>query len=155
MQLTMNQMRDTIYRVLKKMNDVRPGMYSQRALMTLTMIAAHESLRGMYRIQQDAKHPALSLYQIERKTHDSIWENSDTIWQVAEALGYVKDFNRLQYDDEYATFVARHYLAMDTNPLPTTAGEASVYCKNYWNGPGEATALEYLTDYAQWCWESQ
>lgn len=149
--MTLNECRRMIANVLHRMNQVRHGMLRHQAVETLCMIVAHESLRGQYRRQQGGG-PARSLYQIERITFDTVWDESDTIDEVATSLGYNRDFDRMEHDDEYATFVARHYLAMDRNPLPRTATECAQYCKSYWNGPGKATADEYLRDYAIWAW---
>lgn len=147
-----SELTKTIRTVLEQMNRVRSGMKTPHAISTLGMIAAHESLRGKFRRQQGGG-PARGLYQMEKPTHDTVWRESDTIHEVAEFLGYVEDFERLEHDDEYATFVARHYLAMDTQPLPTNPVDASRYCKEYWNGPGKATPEEYLHDWSLWVWE--
>lgn len=151
--MKLNECRTMVIHVLQRMDNVRYGMLRHQAVETLCMIAAHESMRGKYRRQQGGG-PARGLYQMERITHDTIWAESDTIKQVAAQLGYTQDFDRLEHDDEYATFVARHYLAMDRNPLPHNAVECAEYCKSYWNGPGKATANEYLTDYAIWAWSN-
>ena len=141
-------MKQMIAATLRKMNRVRKGMYKPNAVTLLCMIAAHESHAGKYRKQIGGI--ALGLYQIEPETHDSIWDNSDTINEVADALGITRDVSKLENDDFYSTFVARHYLAMDKNKLPTDIVSMAVYCKSYWNRTGKATPEKYLNDYENW-----
>lgn len=131
---------EAIKRTLTKM-----GRYSEQANTLLLMIAAHESMGGKYRKQ--IKGPALSVFQIEPFTHDSIWDNCDSIVRLAKKCGFVRDVNQLEVDDHYAAFVARCYLLMDKNQLPTNLDDMAAYCKSYWNRTGKATAEEYMQDY--------
>ena len=137
------------------------GMYSPAAVDVIMMICAHESLGTKYRRQ--IKGPARGVFQMEPPTHDSIWANSDSITKRAKSLGINKDVNKLETDDAYALFMARHYLAMDPKPLPQNLIAASHYCRGYWNGAGfnpdgtakqdgggKATPEEYLRDYNLW-----
>ena len=125
------------------------GMHSESAVELLAMICAHESLGGKFRSQVGGG-PALGLFQIEPETHDSIWGNSDTIRQRAAKHGIVRDLSQLENNDRYSIFVARHYLAMDANPLPKGLEAMSAYCKSYWNRTGKATPEKYLNDYLRW-----
>jgi hypothetical protein len=125
------------------------GMHSDRAVELLAMICAHESLGGKFR-RQVGGGPALGIFQIEPTTHNSIWDNSDSIKSRAIRLGIKEDVNRLETDDRYSIFVARHYLAMDTNPLPKGLEKMADYCKSYWNRTGKATPEKYLNDYLRW-----
>ncbi len=125
------------------------GMHSDNAVELLAMICAHESLGGKYR-HQVGGGPALGIYQMEPATHDSIWDNSDTIHGRALNLGIKRDVSKLEFDDRYSTFVARCYLAMDKNPLPKTPEAMAEYCKSYWNRTGKATPDKYLKDLKAW-----
>lgn len=125
------------------------GMHSDHCVELLAMICAHESLGGKHR-RQIGGGPALGIFQMEPATHDSIWDNSDTIHARAERLGIKRNLSQLEVDDRYAVFVARHYLAMDKNPLPKTPEEMAKYCKSYWNRTGKATPDKYLSDYNRW-----
>lgn len=129
------------------------GMHSDHCVEILAMICAHESLGGKYR-RQIGGGPALGVYQMEPATHDSIWNHSDTIHGKALKLGIKRDLSKLEFDDRYATFVARCYLAMDKNPLPKTPEAMAEYCKSYWNRTGKATPQKYLDDYNRWRNES-
>jgi hypothetical protein len=128
------------------------GMHSDNCVELLAMICAHESLGGKYRKQIGGI--ALGIFQIEPATHNSIWDNSDTIKSRAMRLGIKEDVNRLETDDRYSIFVARHYLAQDVNPLPKTIDDMAKYCKSYWNRTGKATPEKYLNDYLRWRDES-
>jgi len=124
------------------------GLHSDHCVELLAMIAAHESLGGKYRKQIGGI--ALGIFQIEPVTHNSIWDNSDSIRARAQRFGIKEDVSRLETDDRYSIFVARHYLAMDKNPLPKTPEAMAAYCKSYWNRTGKATAEKYLNDWQAW-----
>lgn len=124
-------------------------MYSESAVELLAMICAHESLGGKHR-RQIGGGPALGVFQIEPLTHDSVWDNSDTIHKRAAKYGIKRDLSQLEHNDKYSVFVARHYLAMDRNPLPKNPQAMAEYCKSYWNRTGKATAEKYLADYKAW-----
>lgn len=125
------------------------GMHSDHCVELMAMICAHESLGGKFRWQIGGG-PALSIFQIEPETHDSIWDNSDSIKARAKKHGIVRDVSKLENDDRYAIFVARHYLAMDEDPLPKTPDAMAKYCKSYWNRTGAATPDKYLNDWQAW-----
>jgi len=133
-------------------------MHSDHCVELLAMICAHESAGGKHRRQLIsengklvAKGKARGLFGIEPLTHDSTWDNSDSINARASKYGIQRsDPDRLIDDDMYSVWVARHYLAMDTNPLPKTIEAMAAYAKSYWNRGGEATAEEYLRDWKAW-----
>jgi hypothetical protein len=125
------------------------GLHSDHCVELLAMIAAHESLGGKHR-RQIGGGPALGIFQIEPTTHNSVWDNSDSIRARAQRFGIKEDVNKLETDDRYSIFVARHYLAMDVTPLPNTPEAMAAYCKNYWNRTGKATPEKYLNDYRAW-----
>ena len=124
------------------------GLHSDHCVELLAMIAAHESLGGKYR--QQIGGPALGLLQIEPVTHNSVWDNSDSIRARAKRYGIIEDVSKLESDDRYSIWVARHYLAMDKNPLPKTPEAMAAYCKSYWNRTGKATPEKYLNDWQAW-----
>lgn len=122
------------------------GRYRPEAVELLLMIAAHESHLGKYR-RQIGGGPALGIYQIEPVTHDSIWDNCDSIERLAKRMNIKRKVSRLVDDDRYSTFVARCYLLMDVNPLPKTPESMAQYCKDYWNRTGKAKPEDYLNAY--------
>jgi len=124
------------------------GLHSDHCVELLAMICAHESLGGKYRKQIGG--PALGLFQIEPVTHNSVWDNSDSIRARAKRYGITEDVSKLESDDRYSIWVARHYLAMDKNPLPKTPEAMAAYCKHYWNRTGKATPEKYLSDWQAW-----
>jgi hypothetical protein len=124
------------------------GLHSDHCVELLAMIAAHESLGGKHRKQIGG--PALGLFQIEPVTHNSVWDNSDSIRARAKRYGITEDVSNLESDDRYSIWVARHYLAMDKNPLPKTPEAMAAYCKSYWNRTGKATPDKYLNDWQAW-----
>lgn len=135
---------------LIEMGQVRKGMYSRQAVELICMICAHESLGGVVRVQMGGG-PARGVLQIEQPTHDSVWDNSDTIAQTSRALGIKRDWSRVEDGDRYSIFIARHLIAMDPNPLPWHAWELAQYAKRVWNTEeGKATPEKYYNDWCSW-----
>jgi len=133
------------------------GLHSDHCVELMAMLCAHESLGGKHRRQLISeggklvpKGKARGLFGIEEVTHNSIWDDSDTIRARAARFGIKEDFEKLQDDDRYSIWVARHYLLMDRNPLPKTPKAMADYCKSYWNRTGSATPEKYLNDYNAW-----
>jgi len=124
------------------------GLHSDHCVELLAMICAHESLGGKHRKQIGG--PALGLFQIEPVTHNSVWDNSDSIRARAKRYGITEDVSKLESDDRYSIWVARHYLAQDPSPLPKTPEAMAEYCKSYWNRTGKATPEKYLNDWQAW-----
>lgn len=125
------------------------GLHSDRVVDLLAMIAAHESHGGKYR-RQIGGGPALGIFQIEPLTHDSVWDNCDSIHKRAARYGVKRDPSQLEHSDRYSVWVARHYLLMDPNPLPVGLVAMAAYCKSYWNRTGKATPDKYLADFQLW-----
>lgn len=127
--------------------------FSAEALQTMMIIAAHESMRGRYRRQQKADKPALSLWQIERPTFDTVMEFSARWPDYAKRCGYdpaLVKFEDIEHDDKLACIVARARLSMDSRPLPKTPMEQAEYALDYWNAGGKASAEKYYNDWALW-----
>jgi hypothetical protein len=109
------------------------------------MIAAHESLGGKHR-RQIGGGPARSIYQIEKIAHDDVWARSRSI----NKHGILKNWAMMD-DDIYATFVARHIIMLDPNPIPSNIDDMAIWCKIKWNtAAGKATAEKYKRDYLLW-----
>ena len=145
-----NELKVFIHEHLRKLAlaSGRSGLDKSNVAEILIMIAAHESKAGEYRVQLGGG-PARGLFQMEEDTHDSIWENSDIIKDVAKRCGYHKNFDLMENDDGYATFMARMYIAMDPSPAPKYPNFQAMakYCKSYWNRTGAATWQKYNDDY--------
>jgi hypothetical protein len=136
--------------VLKKMDTVRPGFYKHEAVQLLCMICAHESKGCKFR-RQLGGGPARGVLQIEKETHDSVWNNSDTIDQVAKALGITRDWDNVVDDDVYSIFVGRHLIAMDPHKIPVDTIGLGDYAKRVWNTElGKATGQKYIDDWSRW-----
>ncbi len=125
------------------------GLHSDAAAELMLMIAAHESLGFKFR-RQIGGGPALGVFQMEPPTHEDTWRRSRSIMRNAKRCGYTQDAKRLETDDRYAIFVARHRIMLDPKPIPTTPQAMAEWCKHEWNGNGKATPEEYLRDYNLW-----
>lgn len=134
------------------------GLHSDYFVELSAMLCAHESGGGKHRRQLISKGGMLvpegaarGLWGMEPPTHDSVWYNSDTINARASKYGITRsDPDRMINDDVYALWMARHYIAMDKNPLPKTPEAMAQYCKDYWNRTGAATPEKYLNDWQLW-----
>lgn len=129
------------------------GAFTPEAVQTLMMIASHESMRGRHRRQLKADNPALSLWQIERPTFDTVVKYSARWPQYAQRGGYdfkAVKFEDIELDDKLACIVARARLSMDSKPLPSTSEAQAEYCKRFWNASGKASAEKYLNDWLLW-----
>jgi hypothetical protein len=73
-------------------------LHSDHCVELLAMICAHESLGGKHR-RQIGGGPALGIFQIETVTHNSVWDNSDTIRARAQRYGIKEDVSKLETDD--------------------------------------------------------
>lgn len=134
------------------------GLHSDAAVELMAMIVAHESL-GCKFIRQIGGGPARSWWQIEKPTHDDVWNRSRSIHKNAAKAGIKRDWSKIE-DPVYALFVARHILMLDPKPLPTEPKAMAAWCKEKWNGGrleggkwvggGKATPEKYLNDWQLW-----
>lgn len=125
------------------------GLHSDHCVELMLMIIAHESLGGKFRRQMN-DGPARSIYQVEKIAHDDVWDRSRSIHANALKVGIKRDWSKMETDDRYATFVARHIIMLDPRPLPKTPEEMAKWCKERWNKGGKATPEKYLNDYLRW-----
>ncbi|AZS06533.1 endolysin [Alteromonas phage ZP6] len=124
--------------------------YKEEAVQAIMQIIAHESNGGKYWEQQGGG-PALGPIQMEPITHDSIWDNSDSIYILAKKLMIRRDVEQLRHSAIYNIFMARCYLLMDTRPLPKDGTSMSYYLKKYWNSEkGKAEPLDYFYKWNRW-----
>ena len=136
--------------VLTEMGQVRRGMFKPNAVELICMICAHESLGGVLRVQMGGG-PARGVLQLEEPTHDSIWDNSDTIEETSRALGITRDWSKVEHGDRYSIFMARHLIAMDPHPIPDDVLGMGAYAKRVWNtSEGKATSARYISDWMAW-----
>lgn len=135
-----------------------PKGHSEEAVKAIQMIIAHESMQGHF-IKQAKGGPALGIIQMEPLTHSDVWRHGDSIQKNAELLHIVTrgtgvmnvpSPRRLIYDLRYNVFMARQKLFMAQGALPNDSVDMSKYLKKHWNGPGRATAQDYLLAYLGW-----
>lgn len=125
------------------------SLYSEAVTELNAMIVAHESL-GCKFVKQIGGGPARSWWQIEKPTHDDVWDRSRSIHKNAAKAGIKRDWSKIE-DPVYALFVARHIIMLDPNPVPTKPADMAKWCKEKWNTKlGKATPEKYLNDWQLW-----
>ncbi len=130
----------------------RLGLWSDAAEELVLGTAIQES--SLQYLQQLGGGPALGLWQMERATHDDIWQN---FLHFRTKLGlnvlgpYSKpDPTRLVWDLAYACALCRIHYLRSPSALPVagdTNGQA-VYWKQFYNTPLGAGTVEQYT--ANW-----
>lgn len=145
------EFRKLVTDVTVEMGQVRKGLFNRRFVTACMMACAHESLGGKYR-KQLGDGPARGVLQIEKSTHDDVWQHSDTIHRVATVLGIEQDWSRVENDDRYSIFIMRHKFAMDPSAIPVDLFGIAEYTNRVWNGgdAGKATPTKYIDDYFAW-----
>ena len=131
------------------------GLYSPQAERLLTMIVAHESLKGHYIVQTTGQ--AKGLYQMENATHDDVlrWvhKNRPELYrQIVEMGDGQPSAVKMITDLDYATAMARAFFLRFPEALPTgNDEELAAYAKKRWNTRlGKATPDDYLKAYQSW-----
>lgn len=131
------------------------GLYSPQAERLLTMIVAHESLKGHYIVQTTGQ--AKGLYQMENATHDDVlrWvhKNRPELYrQIVEMGDGQPSAVKMITDLDYATAMARAFFLRFPEALPTgNDEELAAYAKYRWNTKmGKATPADYLKAYQSW-----
>jgi hypothetical protein len=115
--------------------------------------AVQESLNFKYR-KQIGGGPGLSYYQIEKSTHNDIWENflkyrkglADKVSTLLSSSSADK-LAELETNDKYATAMARvHYIRVrDALPAAGDVNAQAQYWKKYYNTPlGKGKVSEYV-----------
>lgn len=152
--------------VLAALHPIIPNTESARRLMLGT--AAHES-GGFYYIDQrtngaDADGPGFGIFQIERATHDDIWDSFLAF--RAELAGVIGRFKfqaiepvkQMQGNAYYSTAMARLVYWRDRAPLPDANdldGMAKLYKRVYNTPAGKATEQQFrdaVSRYLQDVW---
>lgn len=131
------------------------GLYAPEAEELLIAIMAHESLGGTYIKQIEG--PALGIYQMEKTTHDSIWDNF-LVFRHDLAHKIVLQFNKMRkpsaeemiHDLFYATLMARIYFLRVSDALPPANDIDAIwqYYKSFYNTAiGKAKKEDFVKNY--------
>ena len=135
---------------LKKLN-----LHSEHSVRLLTMIIAHESMKGHYIVQTVG--PAKGIYQMEPATHDDIikWlkAKKPELYKQIIAMGDNEpSAMKMVTDLDYATAMARAFFLRFPEALPTGSdSQLASYAKKFWNTyKGKATPSDYLKAYQSW-----
>lgn len=132
------------------------GLYSESASNLLTMIAAHESMKGHYIVQTTGQ--AKGLFQMEDATHDYLlsWvkSNKPELYKAIVAMGdNDPSAMKMVTDLDYATAMARVFFLRFPEALPSgkDVDAMSAYAKRRWNTHmGKATPDDYKKAYLSW-----
>lgn len=127
------------------------GLDSPAAQVLLLATAIQESKLTARR--QVGGGPALGLYQIEKDTHDDVWENylkfrkplSQKVLSLVPPKGAT--WAALEFNDRYATAIARICYARVSAPLPQANDIAAMsrYWETYYNtGIGLGRAEQFV-----------
>ena len=151
---TTNTVRDLIRRALMPITAARHPLWTPAAEEILLMIAAHES--GMGRdLKQIGGGPALGICQVEPATMYDNYANfldmRPGLYEQINAISGVKgpNLNQLEKNSIYNLIHARLKLYRSKGNLPPAHDIPAMarYCKDHYNGPGAATAEDYMLDY--------
>ncbi|HAT49008.1 MAG: hypothetical protein HQL07_03970 [Nitrospirae bacterium] len=130
----------------------RLDLWSEAAEELVLGIAIQES--DLRYLQQVGGGPARGLWQMEKATHDDIWENflKSRIKLGMKVLGpYSRyDHHRLMWDLAYACAMCRIHLLRCPNilPFPGDIKAQAEYWKKWYNTPlGKGTVEQYLSNW--------
>jgi hypothetical protein len=108
---------------------------------------------GTYLLQRGGG-PALGIFQMEKETHDDIWNNwIEFRWQIFGRLKhyhFYKNFERLGWDLMYSSIMARIHYFRVKEPLPKSddiEGLAKYWKKYYNTEKGKGTVEEFIKNY--------
>lgn len=131
------------------------GLHSDEAVRLLSMILAHESMKGHYIVQTVG--PAKGVYQMEPATHDDIikWlkaKKPELYLKIAAMGDKEPSAMKMVTDLDYATAMARAFLLRFPEALPNGSdAQLATYAKKRWNTyAGKATDSDYLKAYQSW-----
>ena len=147
-------MRNLVNSVL---NQLKPEIkYSIHAENLILGTAAQESAYGKYTVQIGGG-PARGKFQMEKATHDDIWENflkykPRLAKLVLSISGLTEpDFNSLEKNDIYACAMCRVHYFRVKEPIPTTINGYAYYWKQFYNTPeGKGTISEFINNYIKY-----
>ena len=119
----------------------------------LAMVAAHESGFGKAR-RQVGGGPARGVFQMEKATHDDIWQNfinfNKNLKSGILEMGFGKTWPEVENNDTYSAIMSACMFArfQAKNPVPKDLEAMAKHCKRFYNTEaGKATAEKYLNDY--------
>lgn len=133
----------------------RIGLFTPVAEQLLLGTAIQES--GLSARRQVGGGPALGLYQMEPNTANDIWSNylkfhAQLAYKIAGLLSSptASKVNDLEYNDRYATAMARVKYARVSAPLPALNDipAMALYWKQYYNTPlGAGSPDQFITNW--------
>ncbi len=130
-------------------------LYSDDAEELLVFTCAVESDGGA--LFKQVGGPALGIFQCEPNTHNDLWRNFIfnehkliSLLALNFACPKIPDVNRLIYDLNYATAIARLHYYRIKSPLPKADDIDAIYdyYKQYYNTPaGKSTKTKSIAAY--------
>lgn len=144
------------------LEEVIPGCASSAAVNLLLGTVAQESAMGEYLIQKGEGielEKAISIYQMERPTHDDIWNHylrykteiqSFMLKTLTVSDAGEPKSQQLMWDMRYATLMARIHYWRVSEALPHQNDIASLgrYWKKYYNTKkGHGTIAQFVKNY--------
>lgn len=136
------------------------GMYSPAASELLLGTAIQESsLTYLTQLDGDADpyDDAMGVFQVERATHDDIWENYlHYRWDLARKLLVAchfiahPDASEMVTNLRYAAIMARMVYRRKSEPLPEVGdihAQARYYVKHYNTALGKGSVAQYMSNW--------
>jgi len=131
------------------------GLHTTKAELLILGTACAESDCGRY-LKQRGDGPALGIFQMERATHDDLYENflsfrpllRDRAWQyVTDGRQNAEEMIGNLY---YATAMCRIHYLRDPEPIPDTLPGQAAYWKRVYNTEaGKGTVEKYIAKWNQ------
>lgn len=120
------------------------SLWSPEAEALLCATAAQETLGGKYVMQIGTRHGGLGIFQMESKSHDSLWRvqlsrptRRPLVHGMLELFGFsrVPKAEDMVWHNGYATFMARFFYLIIPEELPPAHDLKAQweYYKKYWN----------------------
>ena len=142
MALDKRWLKDRINNVLRKYN-----VWSVQAQELLMMTAAVESNLGTYLTQDGG--PALSIFQIEPKTYEDIWNRVLNVRWPGE---FPKNSMSLILNFDVSIMACRAKYLSIPEPLPNDVPGLAKYWKKYYNTPlGKGKVEDAVKKYKLYC----
>ena len=131
------------------------ALYSEDAEELLVAVCAQESLGGTYLSQEGG--PARGIYQMEGRTHDSLWNtvlcrDQSVAFKLKKVLmcAINPSADRMVWDLYYATMMARVFFLNISDPIPSGKDIEAIwtYYKTFWNTKnGAAKKTDFIINY--------